>query len=102
MFETDREKMHIIPKIILNEDPLEATNTSKKQNSRLGFIESVHVSNVMVQHNPRPLAPVSAELYFQTDFLLFQNESIDLKRPENIMMYGETFYGHHTAQHQLQ
>ena len=26
-----------------SEDPLKARNTSKKQNSRLGFIESVHV-----------------------------------------------------------
>ena len=30
-------------KIVLNEDPLEARNTSKYKNSRLVFIEYIHV-----------------------------------------------------------
>ena len=38
-------------------------------------------SDVMVQHCPRPLAPASAELYFQSD----QHEPSDLKGPEHIL-----------------
>ena len=55
--------------------------------------------NVMVQHCPRPLAPASAGLYFQTD-------SEDKPGPEIYNLLNDDVrgdvYGSQTAQHQLQ
>ena len=52
----------------MNKDLLEARNTTKKRNKKDSVLLGLFIcSNELVQHCPRPLAPASAELYFQTD-----------------------------------
>ena len=60
-------------------------------------------SYVMCNTAPRPIAPASAELYSQTDSEWLQWPKRTSKYIIcTMMMYGETFYGCHTVQHQLQ
>ena len=74
----------------------------KFENSRLGFIESVHERQWQMRHPSSRLAPGWALLHFQISV-----EPYSPKGPENaknnntISMYWETLQGRHMAQWQL-
>ena len=81
--------------------PLETKNTQNRENRRLGLIESLHMQHCSLWGCIRPLAPTLAVFDFQN----YQDGLNDPPPKKYItctmMMSGETFYGRHTAQHQL-
>ena len=90
------EKLVKIPSECRSSESKEHIKATKIADSVL--LHMLMCSNVMVQHCQR--------LQRNSIFKLTQNEPNDPKWPENMiftmMMYGETFYDHYMAQHQLQ